>query len=409
MQYFHLTFHLNKALDIEMALEFLQSKKIAGFDFKKEIIDMHPDLKKMISFPVGQKKQNITQYINNYYLKNKKQIIKAKKDFQKNWDRVEKDFFVASDKIFGNLKWAQGEYKSYISILPIGPRFLNSKTFQTCYTWRKNIIGQVIHELLHFQFFNLIKNISGTKELNENQIWHLSEIFNDIIQSENSFVAIQNYSPKVSYPDHKKFILKYRRIWRKNKKARYFIKRAISEIKKDFNEMFLKEYFNKIQNKILALLNRYGKAPLNILAQDTCSEVSRLVGGWIKKSDSLARIFVLKGEKINNTDRSHDILAIFIDKKVAILDPTVWQIFPEAKDIFFGDFNNINEATLQIKKKYGGDWKLNEEIKKDINNKAQQELEKIIGEIVKENLAEYKKMKLSKKDRPNQLSNNINP
>lgn len=150
--------------------------------------------------------------------------------------------------------------------------------------------------------------------------------------------------------------------------------------------MFLKVYFNKIQNKILALLNGYGKAPLNILAQETCSEMSRLVGGWIKESDSLARIFVLKGERINNTDRSHDILAIFIDKKALILDPTIWQIFPEAKNIFFGDFNNISEAIFEIKKKYGGDWKINEEIKKNLDANTQRKLEKIIGKIVRENL-----------------------
>lgn len=221
MNHPHITFHLNKGLDIKIAKEFLKSKKVAGFNFRKEIIKMHPKIEE----------RDIEEYIDEFYKENKKKLISTTDDFQNTWDKEEKNFFMASDKIFDNLEWKNGKYKSYISILPIGPRFLDSMTFQTCFTWKKNLKGQVIHELFHFQFYNLIKNIPEVKILTEDQVWHLSEIFNDIIQSQcEEIVRIQGYETKVSYPEHKKVFSKYREIWQKSKNIRDFIIGSIKKI-----------------------------------------------------------------------------------------------------------------------------------------------------------------------------------
>ena len=221
-------FELNKKLDYEMAECFLNDGKTAGFDFKKEILDMHPELKPICDLPKEEQKERIIEYIDMFYDLHKEDLENSRTLFINKWSKVQEYFYNASDKIFDNLEWPEGKYISYISILPIGPRFLDNKTFQTCWMWKDNLIGQVIHEMLHFQFYNLL-NKTNT-EADENKIWHLSEIFNDIIQREPEFVRIQGYIPKISYPDHEKEFDKHYKIWQETGNTFNFIKKALNKI-----------------------------------------------------------------------------------------------------------------------------------------------------------------------------------
>lgn len=228
-KYPHIIFKLNKKLDQEMASYFLVQAKPekAGIDFGQEIFGSHPALKKFNT------KAKIENYVDEFYESHKAELENSKKDFQTTWDKVEPDFFKAADRIFSNLTWADGKYEDYISILPIGPRFIDSKTFQTCWLWQKNLIGQVIHEMLHFQFYNAL---GYDEEPDDDEIWHLSEIFNDIIQNEPELASIQGYAPKIMYPEHEKVFEKYKTIWQETHSVQDFALKALPEIKRDFSK-----------------------------------------------------------------------------------------------------------------------------------------------------------------------------
>jgi hypothetical protein len=226
--YPHVTFHLSKILDKRMTREFLDSSKKAGLDFAGNILEIHPDLKKYYELNKNKRIKFIDDYVDNYYLKNQKELLNAKRLFQDEWDQVEVDFFQETDKIFANLPWPEGSYQGFISIIPCGPRFLETKEFQSCFLWEENIVGQVIHELLHFQFYNQIGQIPEVEKANSERIWQLSEIFNDIIQSESEFVRLQGYISSISYPDHKKSYKKYEKIWEETKDAKEFILRSLN-------------------------------------------------------------------------------------------------------------------------------------------------------------------------------------
>lgn len=100
----------------------------------------------------------------------------------------------------------------------------------------------------------------------------------------------------------------------------------------------------------------------NILLTDSCSEVARLVAGWIKIFDKSNSIFILKGINVCNTKKAHDMLAVITaDKQIYVIDPTIWQFFPKEKSILLFLSKNIDITINKIKKKYGGQWSISEE------------------------------------------------
>jgi hypothetical protein len=64
--------------------------------------------------------------------------------------------------------------------------------------------------------------------VDEDTLWEISEIFNDIVQCLPEFVAIQGYAPKPGYPGHIEKIAGYKKIWQENPTAEGFL-RNISE------------------------------------------------------------------------------------------------------------------------------------------------------------------------------------
>ena len=70
--------------------------------------------------------------------------------------------------------------------------------------------------------------------------------------------------------------------------------------------------FKKIQDRILNLLPKRHQIDKSILLEDCCSEISRLVASWIKESNRSARFYILKGDKVCKTKKSHDVLAVVI-------------------------------------------------------------------------------------------------
>ncbi len=148
----------------------------------------------------------------------------------------------------------------------------------------------------------------------------------------------------------------------------------------------MNELIEKIQKQIIGLLPVDQQDRPGILLSDSCSEASRLVGGWIKKLDESSRILIIKGIDVCDTQKAHDILAVITtDNQVYVIDPTIWQFFPEAKSILVFVADDINIALDKIKTTYGGQWSESEEFIKIDKDEEKKYLD-IISQNIRENL-----------------------
>ena len=147
-----------------------------------------------------------------------------------------------------------------------------------------------------------------------------------------------------------------------------------------------KDIIKKIQKQVIRLLPISHHDQPGILLADSCSEVSRLVAGWIKTLDKSDRVLIMKGVNVRDTQKAHDILAVIAaDNQVYIIDPTIWQFFPLAKSILVFTSNNIEVALDKIKVIYGGQWLKSEEFIQLDKNEEKKYLD-IISQNIRENL-----------------------
>jgi hypothetical protein len=224
-----LRFYLNKNLDKFMASQFIDIKA-GGIDFGNSIIKNHPKLKDIKKVDQKERKKIVNQYFDNYYRENSPVLIKKLFLIREKWKRKENDFFKIIQKIFNGFEFKKGMYIGYISIIDCNPRFLESKTFQVFY--KKNIdesIYVITHELLHFIFFDYFNEeikINTTEE----KLWDLSEIFNIIVLESNYFKKIINKRYIKPYPEHRKYLPSFRKLFKDSKNIRDFIIKGINLI-----------------------------------------------------------------------------------------------------------------------------------------------------------------------------------
>lgn len=145
------------------------------------------------------------------------------------------------------------------------------------------------------------------------------------------------------------------------------------------------DIIKKVQERVTQLLPVGQRNQPGVLLADSCSEVSRLTAGWIKEIDKSTRILVIKGANVCDTKKAHDILAVIIqNNQVYIIDPTIWQFFPQAKSILVFISENIDTALEKIKKMYGGQWMKSEKFIQMDKNEEKKYLD-IINQNVREN------------------------
>jgi len=103
-------------------------------------------------------------------------------------------------------------------------------------------------------------------------------------------------------------------------------------------------------------------------------------------SDKSNHILMMKGIDVCGTKRAHDILIVITSgNQIYIIDPTIWQFFPQAKSILVSVSSNIDNALGKIQTIYGGQWSKNEEIIEMSANEEKKYLD-IISQNVHENL-----------------------
>ncbi len=210
----HVRFQLNKELDIKMCNEFLYVKG-GGIDFGLVLVRLYrnlADIKEEKNEELRLKL--ITEFIDGYYKRNIAVFNEILKVAENSWYEVEDEFFTAVTKLFGDYKWPKGEYTGYISMLNSNPRFLNNKTFQCFY--KKVMDGRsnstIAHEMLHFIFFDYLENvkIDFKKKYSNEEIWRLSEAFNEVVQTFSYFKNFGNSKNSKGYPEIETLVYKLR-------------------------------------------------------------------------------------------------------------------------------------------------------------------------------------------------------
>lgn len=236
-KYPELKFVISKKKELETFLSFLNEAKYR--DNKREMnwafYQPHPRLRETRDKKLNYKKKFVKNYIDNFYRKNIASIKKGMLSIKKDWKRKEKHFFSLVDEIFKNAAWPEGKYIAYPTIWGMYPRFLKDKTFQIPYIHkRRNYIPVIIaHEMLHFMFYGhvLKKNPKLKRHKHDFDLWHISEIFNAIIQNSPEWIRVfqQKTTP---YPEHKKHIKKLGDVWKQSKDIDIWIKKAFDYLKK---------------------------------------------------------------------------------------------------------------------------------------------------------------------------------
>ncbi|MCG2685855.1 hypothetical protein L6258_00605 [Candidatus Parcubacteria bacterium] len=220
MMYPKLRFALNQKLDYEMGLVFLNSPSVAGRKTAEvAIIALHQELGGLENLDDPQDRQRLEDYINSFYTENDNQLKKAVSQAEKLWPGIEGDFFAGVDHLFHGHPWPPGEYIGYPSIFSINPRFPEDKTFQFYAFDRDNIRHVIVHEMLHFIFFDYAQkkypDIYGGLSVNEGPLWTLSEVFNTIILNQPPFAELIRPAQDKPYPGHRRLFKMLKDFWEK--------------------------------------------------------------------------------------------------------------------------------------------------------------------------------------------------
>ncbi|HOW12922.1 MAG TPA: hypothetical protein PK121_01220 [Candidatus Pacearchaeota archaeon] len=219
-----------------------------NWNWKKYIIKKHPKIKKVFSFKSKEEKIN---FLKNYILEvkkeNQKLIKQNKRKYQKDWEKIEKIFFITLSEIL-EINWPKNRkvIKAMMSINPICPRFLNEWSFSIFYNYKKISYARevIMHECCHFLYFEKWKKVFPKTNHRKFETpyleWHLSEIIAPIILNDLRIQKILNHKAD--------FYEEYQNIKIENKTVpEYFNNLYNKTIKeKNFTE-FLKEAYKEIK------------------------------------------------------------------------------------------------------------------------------------------------------------------
>lgn len=214
-------FELNKELDKQMVFNFgTRSISAGGVDFAEGIFYVHPELRKIVGKDIGEQKQIISDYIDNFYKIHEKELGDSLIEMNKNWQGDEDRFNEQVDILFKNPEIPAGKYIGSLSVINCNPRFLQDKTFQVFYKHPAGSNYIAAHEVLHFFFYDYASkkhpDIFANLDTNSGTYWDLAELFDVVVMSSPNFIS-ENYSKNTRpYPAHQKYFDSVKEIWDKN-------------------------------------------------------------------------------------------------------------------------------------------------------------------------------------------------
>lgn len=185
-------FKIDLRVDTKNAVDFIKynrSKQYKHFALWFLPEELRYILDKKIS--VSEKNKIIKDYTKKTYKDEKEEIAVGAKKVEDDWLRIEEKYFGLVDKIFKGYSWPRGNYRGYISIFKMYPRYVDSKIFFFPYKHRipKYSNKVIAHEMLHFIFFDYInkryslREKSKIKNRPDNFVWQVSEVFNNVMEN----------------------------------------------------------------------------------------------------------------------------------------------------------------------------------------------------------------------------------
>lgn len=163
-------------------------------------------------------KQKVREFVREKYDRNKDLVKNNLLAYEAQWRQIENSFYGLTDELFPGQRWPTGKYVAYTTIWGMYPRFLEDKTFQIPYRYpKKEYVNVVIaHEMLHFIFYDFFRRNfkKYDNEKYDSFVWHVSEIFNAVIQSLPEWVGKFELKSFV-YPEHREIVAKLLKSYRK--------------------------------------------------------------------------------------------------------------------------------------------------------------------------------------------------
>lgn len=221
--------------------------------WNKRITKAHPTLKNALLLKTEKDQLAfVKKYISLFRKKNAKIINRNKKEYEKEWGKIEKNFLEALSEIL-EIDWPKRRKTIYAmtSINPICPRFLDSWSFSMFYNYKKmdKAMEVIMHECCHFLYFEKWKELypkMDRKKFNAPHIeWHLSEIIAPIILNDKRIQKLLKQKADF-YPEHarlkiagqtipKYFTSLYEKNIKENKDFNAFLRQTYQEIKRNKN------------------------------------------------------------------------------------------------------------------------------------------------------------------------------
>lgn len=222
--------------DIECLNNFLQESKSKHGD--KEIFSWAIAPHKELVATPHLTKRIISAYVHSFYNNHEEKIAMHRSSIENTWRKKELKFFKLTEELFGDSYWPKGLYIGYLTIWGVYPRYLENKIFFVPWNHaRKGYAYSVIaHELLHFKFYDFFsKKFPEYKNLTSNTfVWHVSEIFNAVIQLSLPWLRVFPAKPML-YPVHSRLVRKcliwWKALSKKDKNVYILIEKIIKELR----------------------------------------------------------------------------------------------------------------------------------------------------------------------------------
>lgn len=233
-KYPKLKFVIGSNKEIEIYFSFLRDTKYRNLnrEMKWAFYGPHQQLKILKNKNLSRKKRKeiIKNYVNTFYKKHLSEIELSIVKIKRQWEKFERKFYTSVNKIFKNHPWPKGKYIAYPTIWGMFPRDIKNKVFWFPYKHTKKNYSLVViaHEMLHFIFYDyLYKYYPKFKSQKYNfKIWNISEAFNIVIQNSPEWEKIFKSKCK-SYPEHKKIILKIKKIWKEKPDINFLLQKIL--------------------------------------------------------------------------------------------------------------------------------------------------------------------------------------
>jgi hypothetical protein len=208
-------FKIDPKKDLATAKSFINE---SGFDDGRNLewifFKKYPELRRVVKGAQNTDYKFLNRYITKTYRLNGKIALANFKNYEADWRKLEKKYFIFVKELFPNTSWPKGRYIAYGTIWGMFPRFLDDKTFQIPikYRSRRYISVIIAHEMLHFIFYEHIRrNYPQYKDPEHSfLVWHISEIFNSLIQDSPAWLKVFK-KRTMPYPEHEKIIIALRK------------------------------------------------------------------------------------------------------------------------------------------------------------------------------------------------------